>query len=469
MNKKELLALGVPADCVPSAVAGIHAAAKAGELKEIKPKQLIPQIVSAPSLYSSHPFFGPLAQALLSHDRATVPRDEPIPFAQWGDDIDEASKMQMKNACRLPVSVAAALMPDAHSGYGLPIGGVLACDNAVVPYAVGVDIACRMRLTVTDLPPAMLETNDAIACQSLDKALEKGTRFGMGGAWERPHEHAVFDEDWTVTAVTREMKDRAWRQLGTSGSGNHFVEWGLVELPHPDLGLEAGKYVALLSHSGSRGAGARVCNRYSDIAQKSVPSRFREDSHLKHLSWLSLDSEDGQSYWNAMNLMGRYAAANHEVIHENVTQLAGATALAVVENHHNFAWKERHGDRDYIVHRKGATPAGEGVLGVIPGNMADAAFIVRGKGVAASLNSASHGAGRRMSRTAARNQFNWRMWRDYLSERKVRLLAGGIDEAPGAYKDIRQVMQAQSDLVDVVGTFQPRIVMMCGDDSPAED
>lgn len=469
MNKKELTALGVPADCVTAAVAGIHAAAKAGELKQLKPKQTIPLVVASPSLYTTHAYFAPLAAALLTREQGAVPREPPIGFAEWGSDIDEASRNQMRNACRLPVSAAAALMPDAHSGYGLPIGGVLACDNAVVPYGVGVDIACRMRLTITDLPTAPLEENDAQACQSLDRSLEQGSCFGTGGEWRRPFTHEVFDEDWSVTAVTREVKDRAWRQLGTSGSGNHFVEWGLVELPQADLGLAPGKYVALLSHSGSRGAGARVCQRYTEIAQKKLPLAFKENPHLKHLAWLSLDDQAGQEYWLAMNLMGRYAAANHEVIHDNVTRLAGAQPLAVVENHHNFAWREQHDGRDWIVHRKGATPAGEGVLGVIPGNMADAAFIVRGKGVAASLNSASHGAGRRMSRTAARNQFNWRMWKDYLAQRKVRLLAGGIDEAPGAYKDIRQVMQAQADLVDVVGQFHPRIVMMCGDDSPAED
>ena len=170
-----------------------------------------------------------------------------------------------------------------------------------------------------------------------------------------------------------------------------------------------------------------------------------------------------------MNLMGRFAAANHEVIHENVISRAGASALAVVENHHNFAWKEQVGDEELIVHRKGATPAPPGVLGVIPGSMASPAFIVRGKGAPESLNSASHGAGRRMSRKAAKDQFRWHMWKEVFREHRVRLLAGGLDEVPGAYKDIREVMAAQSDLVESIGEFHPRIVMMCGDGSPAED
>jgi tRNA-splicing ligase RtcB len=365
--------------------------------------------------------------------------------------------------------MAGALMPDAHLGYGLPIGGVLACENAVVPYAVGVDIACRMRLTITDLPAETLRKNDKQECEFLDNALHRGTRFGVGKTWQTPHQHPVMDEDWTITRVTREVRDKAWQQLGTSGSGNHFAEWGIVELPSPCLELAAGSYVALLSHSGSRGAGASVCETYTQIARKSVPAAYRNDKQLRHLAWMSLDSEDGQAYWAAMNLMGRYAAANHEVIHRNVVHLAGAEAIATVENHHNFAWKEQHGGREFIVHRKGATPAHAGAMGIIPGNMADAAFIVRGRGVDESLHSASHGAGRCMSRKAAKSKFHWRTWQEYLRERNVRLLAGGLDEVPGAYKNIHEVMRAQADLVDVVGTFQPRIVMMCGDGSRPED
>lgn len=468
MNKRKLMAMGVPEDCVPEAVACIQAAAKAKALKANDPKKLIPQILIAPEVYLTDEHFGVFARAVSEFNSAPPPR-EPVDFHEWGDDIDDMSRDQMRNACRLPVAVGGALMPDAHLGYGLPIGGVLACENAVVPYAVGVDIACRMRLTITDLPVNILEQNDKQACSSLDNALHKGTRFGTGKAWKSPFDHEVMDEDWTITRVTREVRDKAWKQLGTSGSGNHFAEWGIVELPTDSLDLDAGKYVALLSHSGSRGAGAAVCNAYTQIARKSVPAAYRNDKQLRHLAWLSLDSHDGQSYWAAMNLMGRYAAANHEVLHHNVVRLAGAQAITTVENHHNFAWKEQHGGRELVVHRKGATPAHAGVLGVIPGNMADAAFIVRGCGVDDSLHSASHGAGRCMSRKAAKSKFQWRIWQEHLREKNVRLLAGGLDEVPGAYKNIHDVMRAQSDLVDVVGTFQPKIVMMCGDGSRPED
>ncbi len=450
------------------AVDGIHRDAKSKTPHALRPKKLIPQILDAPEAYLADASFGDFARRLIEW-RNEDHSDSSINYCQWGQDLDENSRKQMSNACRLPMAVAAALMPDAHSGYGLPIGGVLALDNAIVPYAVGVDIACRMKMTVTDLPVELLVENNASKCRELDASLENGTVFGTGKEWKRPHQHEVLDEDWTITAVTREVKDRARKQLGTSGSGNHFVEWGLLTLPEDELGLDAGTYVTLLSHSGSRGAGARVCQRYSDIARRKLPARFRNDKQLCHLGWLHMDQAEGQEYWAAMNLMGRYASANHHVIHRNVTRLAGAQTLATVENHHNFAWLETHNNKQVYVHRKGATPAGQGVLGVIPGNMADSAFVVRGKGNAHSLHSASHGAGRRMSRTAAKRQFHWTEWREHLKKHNVRLLSAGLDEVPGAYKNIHEVMAAQTDLVQVVGEFKPRIVKMCGDGSRPED
>ncbi len=466
MNKKQLLSLGVPEDCVTQAIACVQVAARDKSWE--KPRNLIRKLVTAPDLYLTDKYYSELARAVIEA-RQTNYINDPISYRKWGQDLDAQSIQQLENACRLPISRAAALMPDAHCGYGLPIGGVLACENAVIPYGVGVDIACRMKMTITDLPVGVVHENDPAGCRHLDQALEKGTLFGVGGAWKRPPHHAVLDEDWTITAVTRETRDRAARQLGSSGSGNHFVEWGLVSLSDDSLGVAQGDYVALLSHSGSRGAGARVCQRYSEIARKMAPAQIRNHPQLRHLSWLPMDSEAGQEYWAAMNLMGRYASANHYVIHQQVLGLAGGHALATVENHHNFAWLEEHQGQPLYVHRKGATPASPGELGVIPGNMADSAFVVRGRGSRDSLMSASHGAGRRMSRTAARNCFNWNQWKQHLASRNVRLLAGGLDEVPGAYKNIHDVMAAQSDLVEVVGEFMPRIVMMCGDGSRAED
>lgn len=463
MNARQLVKLGVSADAVPAAIIAIQRAATEG-IKGRELKERIQQVVAAPESHLQDPNFGEFAQQLIRMP-ADAPR-EPITYQTWGTEIDSGAHHQMQQACQLPAAVGAALMPDAHVGYGLPIGGVLALDNAVVPYAVGVDIACRMKLSVLDLPASSLEEQ----ATRLQDSLERGTRFGVGAAHPRGHrpEHAVLDQDWTVTRITRENRDKAWAQLGTSGSGNHFVEYGLLTLDtaQPDLGLEAGSYLALLSHSGSRGTGASVCSTYSAIARARLAKKHAQ---FAYLAWLDMDSEAGQEYWAAMNLMGDYAAANHDIIHRTVTKLAGARIIAGVENHHNFAWKERHAGREVIVHRKGATPAGAGVLGVIPGSMADPAFIVRGRGQAESLDSAAHGAGRRMSRKAALNKYNFATVRSQLLQRGITVLSAGADEVPGVYKDIHQVMQEQQDLVDVLGRFDPKIVKMAGDGSRAED
>ena len=193
----------------------------------------------------------------------------------------------------------------------------------------------------------------------------------------------------------------------------------------------------------------------------------------KNLAWLSLDDADGQEYWAAMNLMGRYAAANHALIHKHIAKKIGAHVILDIENHHNFAWKERHvvngQEREVIVHRKGATPTGAGVLGIIPGSIATPGYVVRGKGSPESLHSASHGAGRVMSRTKAMQSFAWSAVKKQLAAAGVEILSAGLDEVPGVYKNVAQVMAAQTDLVDVLGRFDPRLVKMCPAGDRAED
>jgi tRNA-splicing ligase RtcB len=380
---------------------------------------------------------------------------------------------QMRVAARLPITVATALMPDAHVGYGIPIGGVLATRDAVIPYAVGVDIACRVKLTVLDMKPHGLTRH----ADTLRKALERETRFGVGARFDREsrREHAVMDEDWTISPVTQSNRDRAWEQLGTSGSGNHFIEFGEFEVgpggaEADGRRLEPGTYVALLSHSGSRGTGAAVCEHYSALARELHPDL---PSDAAHLAWLPLDDERGQEYWRAMNLMGRYASANHACIHDSIVERLGAQAIFSVENHHNFAWREVHetpsGRHEVIVHRKGATPAGAGVLGFIPGSMATPGYLVRGRGDATSLASAAHGAGRKMSRSAAQKSLRWEDVQAALKRAHVTLLSAGLDEAPKVYKDIRAVMEAQADLVEAIAAFRPRIVKMAPAGEKPED
>lgn len=385
-------------------------------------------------------------------------RDQPLPYPIWGrENIDDGSLAQMDNAMRLPVSVTGALMPDAHVGYGLPIGGVLATENAVIPYAVGVDIACRMRLSIYEVSPHLLGQKKAL----FENALWEQTSFGMGAEWKgaKRADHAVLDDSaWDATRLLQNLKDNAARQLGTSGTGNHFVEWGSFRLHEEWSGLQPGEYLALLSHSGSRSVGFKIADRYSKLAMEKHPDL---DQRVRHLAWLWLDSEAGQEYWLSMELAGRFASANHFVIHKRVAQAVGLKEAAVVENHHNFAWRENLPDgREVIVHRKGATPAGVGVLGVIPGSMGDAGYVVRGRGVSESLESASHGAGRLMSRKAALNSISKRDRDEYLRERGVTLLGGGMDESPQAYKPIDSVIAAQHDLVEVIGKFMPKIVRM---------
>ncbi len=465
MNRRQLQKLGIPPTCAAEAIDALRTAAQQDlgfGLKGKRARQLVEAVAANPANFVADAIWGKLARELLGERLHVDP--EPINYRTWGTDIDPGAHAQMRDACHVPSAVAAALMPDAHVGYGLPIGGVLACEGAVIPYAVGVDIACRMKLSILDLPVSELETNRS----RFRTALEKGTRFGVGCTHKPAQSHAVMDEDWTVTRITRERRDTAWQQLGTSGSGNHFVEFGQLTLAErcDELSLEPGIYTALLSHSGSRGAGAAVCSTYSQIAQQRLPPRLKG---LGRLAWLELGSPAGQEYWAAMNLMGQYAAANHDVIHRLVSHLLGAEIIGGVENHHNFAWLEWHHGKQVVVHRKGATPAGTGVLGVIPGSMADPAFVVRGLGHPESLNSASHGAGRRMSRKQANNTFRFSHVRQELAERGIEILSAGADEVPGVYKNILEVMAAQQDLVQPLARFDPRIVRMCGDGSLAED
>src|SRR6185312_15457869 len=198
-----------------------------------------------------------------------------------------------------------------------------------------------------------------------------------------------------------------------------------------------GKYLGLLSHSGSRGLGATIASHYTQLAKQ----KRQLPGEAKNLAWLNLDEEEGMEYWLAMNLAGDYASANHHVIHAKIAKQLERKPMKMVENHHKFAWKEMYDGREVIVHRKGATPAGKNVLGIIPGSMTAPGFIVKGKGETASLNSASHGAGRKMSRTAAMRSITQTILKEELDKHNVKLMGGGLDEAPQAYKDIGVVMQ----------------------------
>lgn len=461
LNGKDLRKIGYPQSvAIGIAIQVMHQfymhSTKAEALSTLK------QVLQDPERFVEDAALGKIATALLEIKRprhAHIPlRENRIPYVSYGAmHIEQGAVNQMEVAMKLPVSVSGALMPDAHQGYGLPIGGVLATENAVIPYGVGVDIGCRMCMSIFDIPATFaLENHDV-----LSGFLTRNTLFGAGATFKNAGDHPILEDPaFSTNALLRGLRDKAVKQLGTSGSGNHFVEFGIVEITQTaeSLNVPPGKYLALLSHSGSRGLGASVAGHYTRLAKElcKLPDAAR------HLAYLSLDSEEGMSYWIAMQLSGDYASACHHRIHEKVHRSLGGAIIGRVENHHNFAWKEVHNGKEVIVHRKGATPAGKGVLGIIPGSMTAPGFIVEGKGEALSLNSASHGAGRLMSRTAAKSQFTKPMLRSALADAGVTLIGGDVDEAPMAYKDINTVMQNQEDLVNIIGIFKPKVVRMDG-------
>lgn len=424
-------------------------------------KEILVDVLQNPNKYKGDEVWNKLAEHFSptikeKHFDTYELNDELLNYKVYGGKfIESLPKQQMDLAMRLPVTLAGAMMADAHAGYGLPIGGVLAVNNAVIPYAVGVDIGCRMSLSVFDAKPDVLKRYS----HQIKEALKNYTHFGMDGCLGFEQEHEIIDRpEFNATELLRKLHGKAVRQLGSSGGGNHFVEFGEIELIEDNvLNLPAGSYLVLLSHSGSRGLGAEIAKHYSLVARDVC----RLPRHAQHFAWLDLDSEAGQEYWLSMNLAGDYARACHEQIHLNLSKALGLDVLANINNHHNFAWREEIAPNQFaIVHRKGATPAAKGVPGFIPGSMANPGYLVCGKGEPQSLNSASHGAGRAMSREKAKSQFTNSALKKILSDKGVTLIGGTVEEIPLAYKDIDQVMLAQESLVDVHGKFMPRIVRM---------
>ncbi len=467
INGNDLLALGYP----QTELLGIALKANKKRTGLTKAEMLehYKRVLDNAEDYINHRVFGKLATAILEGvgqrvEEEVIPlREVAVDYSIYGSaHIEEGAIRQMEIAVKLPVAVAGALMPDAHQGYGLPIGGVLATENAVIPYGVGVDIGCRMALSIFDIKGIEFYGMENL----LKEQLVKHTKFGAGHGFQGQYkaQHAILDRaEFNLNPFIKNLQDKAWGQLGSSGGGNHFVEWGLMEFKERDeaLNIDKGTYLALLTHSGSRGMGATIAGRYTQIAKDSC----KLPHEAKNLAYLDMNSQAGQEYWTLMNLAGDYASACHEVIHNKLTQAIGAEVLAKIENHHNFAWKENYQEKEVIVHRKGATPAGKGVMGIIPGSMTAPGFLVRGKGEEQALNSASHGAGRQMSRTQAIKTLKTTDINAVLQAHGIELIGAGKDEAPMAYKDIHQVMAAQEDLVDVVATFIPKIVRMASDGS----
>lgn len=384
-------------------------------------------------------------------------RDTPQPLQVYGEigrDIEYSAVEQIRLALRLPIAVAGALMPDAHHGYTLPVGGVFAAHRAVAPSMVGVDIGCRMHLSIFDLPPAELMDQR----EKLFADLQAVTVFGSGVSRDRPAEHPILDDPrWQSTALLRSLRDIAHTQLGTSGSGNHFAELIVGECIADECAIPP-VFSGLLTHSGSRGVGHAIATRYMVIAAQ-------ETAHIANVprmyEWLSLEQEAGLEYWQAMELAGAFAQANHEVIHDLFARRTRLRSIHVIQNHHNFAWRQG----DIVLHRKGATPAEPGTSGVIPGSMGSASYIVQGLGVTESLSSASHGAGRVGSRRQAKDSITMREVRQWLKQQDVLVEGLSVDESPQAYKDIERVMSLQiaAGLVKPLARMRPVAVIMAGE------
>ena len=465
MNGRDVLALGVPQG------PAVGAALTLTRTRE-DARDLIPRVLADPHAHldAQDGVVRDLARHLV-RDQGERMREQPAPYRTYGPDlIDDAARAQMNGAMRLPSAVRGALMPDAHVGYGLPIGGVMALEGErddasptglrgqVSPYAVGVDIGCSMHLTVFAARP------DRYSHEILRDALLKQTAFGKGVGLQDPvREHPLLDKgEWKDQPFLKSnaaLHDTARAQLGSSGGGNHFASF----VKH--TGTDGQERLALLTHSGSRGLGAKIANHYSKLAMRQRPNLPKD---VRHLAWLDLDTEDGLAYWTLMHLAGEYASANHRTIHHRLRTHLGEDVIDEVHNRHNYAWLERittpeGEERTAVVHRKGATPAARGQQGIIPGSMATPAYVVRGLGSQESLNSASHGSGRTMSRRKAKEAAAGRDLKAELAQKGITLIDAGLDEAPEAYKSIEDVMARQADLIEPTARLDPLVVRMARD------
>ncbi|MGH1364107.1 MAG: RtcB family protein [Calditrichia bacterium] len=389
------------------------------------------------------------------------PRLNAAPFKVFGE-VNEHIPMnavdQMYNVMRLPVATRGAMMPDAHLGYAMPIGGVVELENAVSPSFIGYDISCMMQLTILDLPEAEFIAKRPHFAQRLRDV----TAFGMGSDFaDGAREHKVMDSPvWSEIKFLKQKRELAQRQLGSSGGGNHFADLVTIEFIKDTPTFKKGwKGVALMTHSGSRGVGHKTATNYLQHAKKwtsQVARKIRSG-----YEWLSMDHDLGREYWMAMQLMGEYAKANHDLIHQHFCKAANLAAVETIWNRHNFAWEDK-GNKT-VIHRKGATPAEKGVMGIIPGSSGTPSYLVRGLGNEESLSSSSHGAGRWHSRTQAKKLHDEASFQKHMA--KLDILHFGLekDETFQAYKDIEMVIGLQDGvLIEPVARMLPKVVLMGG-------
>ena len=372
---------------------------------------------------------------------------EKLPVKLWLDDIEDGALAQARNLANLPFAYKwIAIMPDSHQGYGMPIGGVLATRQVVVPNAVGVDIGCGMMAVQTSLTQIDVSTLEQIMGE-IRRAVPVGFKHH-----DEEMDWQGFDDAPDIEVIQRELKS-ASKQIGTLGGGNHFIE-----IQRGDDG-----HIWLMLHSGSRNFGLQVATEYHKKAVK-LCEKWHSDIPHKDLSFLPMDTQEGEEYFAAMNYCLQFAQANREQmmarISAIVANLTGAVMGETVNIHHNYAAMENHFGNNVLVHRKGATRATAGLTGIIPGSMGSSSYIVEGLGNPESFQSCSHGAGRRMGRNEAIKTLNLAE-----EQRKMEGILGQprsqqeLEEAPGAYKDIDQVMENQRDLVKIKVKLKPLAVI----------
>lgn len=386
---------------------------------------------------------------------------EKKPIKLWLDDIEDGAMAQAKNLANLPfIFKHVAIMPDSHQGYGMPIGGVMAVDGVVIPNAVGVDIGCGMCAVKTSIEALDRETIKKIMGGS--KKFKGGIRsmipVGRGHHSEKqndagmPQGHNRLD----LPIVSQEYSS-ALKQLGTLGGGNHFVE----------IQMGDDGFVWLMIHSGSRNIGFKVANHYNKLAIE-LNEKWRSEVPKKwQLAFLPLDSDEGQLYLAEMQYCVDFALANRKLMMDNtkqcVAEICGDVGFGEMINiAHNYAAMENHFKANVMIHRKGATRAYAGQLGIIPGSQGTSSYIVRGKGEKESFMSCSHGAGRKMSRTFAQKNLNFDEQKKILDDLGVihgMRNSKDLDEAPGSYKDISLVMDNMADLVEIEVELRPLAVI----------
>ena len=370
---------------------------------------------------------------------------EKIPVKLWLEDIEQGALDQALNLAKLSFAYKwIAIMPDSHVGYGMPIGGVMATEQVIVPNAVGVDIGCGMTAWKSNIKDI-----DETELKRVMGEIRKAIPLGFNHHKEK-QDWSGFNEAPNVEIIQRELENAKY-QLGTLGGGNHFIE-----IQKGDDG-----FVWVMIHSGSRNFGLKTATEYHNKAKKMC-EKWVSDIPDKDLSFLPMDTREGEEYFEAMNYALKFAYANRRSMIDKVVDIMGKDKFEgePINIHHNYASMENHFGKNVLVHRKGATKATEGLMGIIPGSMGTPSYITEGLGNPESFMSSSHGAGRRMGRKQAINTLNLED-----EQKKMTGIVHGLrdksnlDEAPGAYKDIDEVMENQEDLVKIKVKLRPLAVI----------